>query len=135
MTKPPAYAIMKGDQITSGEGIPDVKNLDEMMFIIASKESIEAAILDHKIFSHAKRHVDLIKTLCTENTTAAITLTIDGYDDDPRDLWNIPEAADYILLFASVIRAIGYPPKFMERLSEASIKWVEATHNPPATKQ
>lgn len=31
---------------------------------------------------------------------APIMLTVDGYDDDPRSLWDIPEAAQYVRRFA-----------------------------------
>jgi hypothetical protein len=30
------------------------------------------------------------------STTGDIHLAIDGYDDDPRELWEIPEARDFI---------------------------------------
>jgi hypothetical protein len=34
-------------------------------------------------------------------------LSIDGYDDDPRELWDIPEARDYFVTFADMLLAEG----------------------------
>lgn len=35
-----------------------------------------------------------------EHPDAPITLVLDGYDDDPRSLWDIQEAADYVRRYA-----------------------------------
>ena len=32
-----------------------------------------------------------------------VVIVVDGYDDDPRELWDIPEAADYVRLWTRLV--------------------------------
>jgi hypothetical protein len=48
------------------------------------------------------------RALKIESTTA-ITLVIGGYDDDPRELWEIPEVCTYVRKFCTKTNAHEHP--------------------------
>jgi hypothetical protein len=64
-----------------------------------------------------------VKLIATLQPRAALSLHLDGFDDDPRELWEIPEAALFIRQFAVALESLGLPPRFHERLTEESINW------------
>lgn len=51
--------------------------------------------------------VQLIENL---SPMTAISICVGGYDHDPRELWNIPEALEHILKFARLMDERKIPP-------------------------
>jgi hypothetical protein len=64
-----------------------------------------------------------VKLIGTLQPRAALSLHLDGFEDDPRELWEIPEAALFIRQFAVALESLGLPPRFHERLAPGSIDW------------
>jgi hypothetical protein len=136
MAKPdkPVYAIFGDGTYKIGEGAPDnIEKLTDLLFVIGEAKELTGDIA--ALLEIAERNAALVKDLCTRNPTAPITLSIYGYDNDPRELWDIPEATLYIRIFGAVLRAMIYPPDFLKRLTPESIKWVGATHEAPNRPQ
>jgi hypothetical protein len=52
----------------------------------------------------------------------ALMLTLAGFDDDPRELWEIVEARDFLLAFAHGIVAAGVP---LERFLPESVSLIK----------
>lgn len=63
------------------------------------------------------------KLMATRYPDIPITLSIAGYDDDPRELHEISEVRYYVILFAAELHSLGLPPNFAERLTPESLKW------------
>jgi hypothetical protein len=136
---------MKINFSTMNQEMPNLDHLEEMIFVISGREVIEDSVKfdydQRPLFKDglAEAINNMIRTIhvaCTRNTKANITISIEGYDDDPRELWEIREVVAFVELFATSFRLFGYPqPNFLKRLTKESIKWVDATHLPPATKQ
>ena len=63
---------------------------------------------------------DAPRQLLQHNPKAEICLWIDGYDDDPRELWNIPEAADYIRRYAKASGLHDWTSRLFRALHEHS---------------
>lgn len=55
--------------------------------------------------------------------STALMLTLDGFDDDPRELWEIAEARDFLLAFAAGIIQAGIP---LERFLPESVRLITA---------
>lgn len=66
----------------------------------------------------------LVMLLATPATTA-IDITISGYDDDPRELWEIPESRRFILEFAERILNNGIR---LERFLPETVNLIAACH-------
>jgi len=49
---------------------------------------------------HANGSGEMFRKTIDEHPTVTILLYIPGYDDDPRDLWDIPEVVIYVQQFA-----------------------------------
>jgi hypothetical protein len=49
----------------------------------------------------AQRMGDAWREAVQRNPGAKFTISIDGFDDDPRELWQIPEAANYVRQWAA----------------------------------
>jgi hypothetical protein len=94
----------------------DVTKLTELMFIIGS-------VADGLTEANAKAMAEAVHLISNKNTTAPITLSIHGFDDDPRELWEIPETQYYISIFALELHRLGLPPNFVKRLTPESLKW------------
>ena len=95
--------------------IKPLNEYNDLMFIVGENDklTIEKAIDQAKIVCLA----------CLENQTANITISIYGFDDDPRELAQIPEAVLYIAWFAGAMQLLGLPPNFAKRLTPESLRW------------
>jgi hypothetical protein len=51
---------------------------------------------------------------------AEFSILLGGYDDDPREIWDIPEAKKYFQDFMSAMDALCCPPLKEWRLDDAS---------------
>ena len=51
---------------------------------------------------------------------ASIELTMDGYDDDPRSLWDIPEAAAYVRRYAKAAKLTDWRSSLFQALEETT---------------
>lgn len=51
---------------------------------------------------------------------AVIQLTLGGYDDDPRSIWDIPEAAQYVRWFAALSGLADWHGGLFKALDSAS---------------
>jgi hypothetical protein len=67
-----------------------------------------------------------VKLVAEQYPDASLSLHLDGYDTDPRELWEIPEAARFIRWFAMALESMGLPPRFHARLAPESIHWETA---------
>ena len=52
---------------------------------------------------------------------ADISLVISGFDDDPREDWDIPEAKDYFEMFVGAMFVLQAPPVSEWRLDQATM--------------
>jgi len=100
------------------KGIQDFTNF---LFIIGEKGLLTE--------DNAIKQARFVKQSATDNITADITMLIYGYDDDPRDLRQIPEVVRYIGQFAFVLHEIGLPPNFVKRLTPESLRWKALENN------
>lgn len=64
-----------------------------------------------------------VKLVIDTYPLATYSLHLSGYDDDPRELWDIPEAARFVAWFADALHSLGVPPDFPDRLAPESIRW------------
>ncbi len=64
-----------------------------------------------------------VKVIIDTYPLATYSLHLDGYDDDPRELWDVLEAARFIAWFAVALHSLGVPPDFPDRLAPESIHW------------
>jgi hypothetical protein len=95
---------------------PDnIADKDHLLFIIGGKNELS----QDKAIEQAK----WVNLACTLNTRASIFIGIDGYDDDPRELYEIPETVQYIGWFAIEMHRRGLPPDFAKRLAPESLRW------------
>lgn len=83
------------------------EEFDAVFCVVGGKDNLSDATLAEMIFH-------LNGTIRT-HTTGPINLTIDGYDDDPRSLWDIPEVRDYLKRLA-----LRLDPAITDRLDETS---------------
>jgi hypothetical protein len=51
---------------------------------------------------------------------ATLLLSVDGYDDDPRSLWDIPEAAAFVRRFAKAAGLRDWRGSLFQALDETS---------------
>jgi hypothetical protein len=93
------------------------EDYDEIMVIIGEKGE-----LSHE---RAAKSAILVSAACTANTRANVTLSIDGYNDDPRELWEIPEADQYIRIFVAALYLVNHTvaANILSRLTPESLKW------------
>jgi hypothetical protein len=83
-----------------------------VVIVIGDKEHLD----NHTLYEMAPGPAHLH----TRYPDATILLTLDGYDDDPRSLWDIPEAADYIRRFARAAKLTNWRSPLFRALEEAS---------------
>jgi hypothetical protein len=88
---------------------------DAILMVIGSKGDLSARRAGESAVS--------VKLIAERYPDASLSLHIDGFDDDPRELWEIPEAARFIRWFAMALESKGLPPRFHARLAEESIHW------------
>jgi hypothetical protein len=55
----------------------------------------------------ARRGAEAILLMTQFNPTTQIAVTIGGYDNDPRELWDIPEAKHFFRLVVTALHASG----------------------------
>jgi hypothetical protein len=58
---------------------------------------------------HAARAVARLRVLFETMPQARFCLIIGGYDEDPREVWNIPEVAEYYVWIAAGLMHLGMP--------------------------
>jgi hypothetical protein len=57
----------------------------------------------------------------SRHPNAKIMLCVNGYDDDPRELYDIPEAADYVRRFAAASGLHDWTTPLFQALDEQTI--------------
>lgn len=62
-----------------------------------------------------------VKTIGEQYPDATLSLHLEGWDDDPRELWEIPEARKFMRQFALTLYVLGLPPRFIERQEQGSL--------------
>jgi hypothetical protein len=67
-----------------------------------------------------QRMKDAPRTLLHLNPLAELLLCVDGYDNDARSLWDIPEVADYIRRYARAAGLNDWTGRLFKRLDEGS---------------
>lgn len=90
-------------------------NPTDLMFVIGGKSDLSP--------DTAIKSAHGVRLAATMYPEAPITMSIEGYDDDPRELWEISEVRYFVVLFAAEMHALGLPPRFAERLTDESLKW------------
>lgn len=93
------------------------EDYDEMMFVIGEKGDLT---------QHNAIEVALgVLTACSANTKANVTISIDGYNDDPRELWEIPEVDQFVHMFVYTLYKVSpiVADNIASRLTEESLKW------------
>jgi hypothetical protein len=90
---------------------------DELMFVIGEKGDLTQ--------NNAIQAALGVLTACSAYTKANVTISIDGYDDDPRELWEIPEVEQFVLLFVYTLYKVSptVADSIASRLTEESLKW------------
>lgn len=78
------------------------EHYDYMTMLIGDAADLSTTALDNLMPS-------VLLILLSTSPTTAIDISIHGYDDDPRELWDIPEARAFILEFAKRITGAGIP--------------------------
>lgn len=63
---------------------------------------------------------DAPRLVLQQSPRVEITLMIDGYDDDPRELWQIPEAVDYVRRYAKASGLHDWTGRLFRALHEHS---------------
>ncbi len=116
---------------------PELENLVQADFI-----NVEIGVAGQFTEANVKIAAQgfMFATSVTSPTTV-VAVSIGGYDDDPRELWDIEEARKYILRFAHLISTNGIRPSklFYEswELIKACVakeegKSVSLNKNPPS---
>jgi len=90
-------------------------DITDLMMVIGGKDDLLPAT--------AIRMAHGVKLAATIHPDIPVTLSIAGYDDDPRELHEISEVQYYVILFAAELHSLGLPPNFAERLTPESLKW------------
>jgi len=98
------------------------EDYDELMFQIGSREDFYPI--------HAIRMAAGVAGACSVNKHARVTLVIGGYDEDPREIDEIPEAVEYTKWFVQALKEITQElPELYEdikrRLTPDSLNWKE----------
>jgi hypothetical protein len=52
---------------------------------------------------------------------ADLHLMISGFDDDPREVWDIPEAKDYFEMFVGAMFVLNAPPVMEWRMDKSTM--------------
>jgi hypothetical protein len=93
------------------------EDYDDIMIVIGEK----GELTPENAFEAAKG----VALACTINTKADVSLFISGYDDDPRELWEIFETRFYIWMFVEAleIQSPSVAVTIQSRLTSDSIKW------------
>lgn len=94
---------------------PPPDRYDAIVMVIGGKSDLSAAL--------AIRQAHYVKVIAETYPDATISLHLDGFDDNLRELWDIPEAAQFIQWFADRLHKIGLPANFAARLTPESIRW------------
>jgi len=87
---------------------------------------VEIGNREHLTAHHAVLAARALGIAARVHPDAEIMLTIGGYDDDPREIWHIPECVQHITRFVvALLSDIGTPATeaIRQRLSEHSLKW------------
>jgi len=93
----------------------DPDEYDAILMVIGGKSDLSA--------KRAIESAEQVKVIAEYYPDASLSLHLDGFDDDPRELWDIPEAARFIRQFAGWLHRLGLPPRFHARLAPESIHW------------
>jgi hypothetical protein len=70
----------------------------------------------HRMVRNVKALIQIVPS------TTAIDISMGGYDEDPRGIFEIPEARRYVISFAAELMYAGVP---LDRLLPTSVKVVE----------
>jgi hypothetical protein len=74
----------------------------------------KGGLTDQDLLEAAGRTAGMLQ--CAQPTTPAM-VSIDGYDDDPRELWEMSETRDYVLDFFALMMEQNIPPTRFHPLS------------------
>ena len=94
----------------------DLEHLEFIVLAIAGKGDLSKAALQDAV----------AKTKFLNNRlsrSTALMLSLAGFDDDPRELWDIVEARNFLLAYATGIMAVGIP---LERFLPESVNLIKA---------
>lgn len=94
------------DSIVSGS--PQDLQRTVLFFSIGSRDDLSRKALAYAVMSWRALEV---------KPTTAITLHFGGYDDDPRELWQIPEAREFIRKFG--VKTNAHKSPALEPISRA----------------
>lgn len=94
---------------------------DVVLMVIGGKDDLS--------WKRARISAAQVKLIAERYPEASLSLHLDGFDDDPRELFQIPEAARFIAEFAADLHSRGLPPRFAQRLAPESIRWQAVTVN------
>lgn len=84
-------------KICNGSNLDEESNGDELLVLLISRQEVEAGLVGDvvdrmMVLSDSRQH--------TENYAGAVVLQFDGYNDDPRELYQIPECVKFFRAFA-----------------------------------
>lgn len=71
-----------------------MNRFDIVMLVIGGRGELEER--------HVRNAADKYRDLRALNPDAVVGLSLSGYDDDPREIYEIPEARDYVKRFAAL---------------------------------
>jgi len=92
-----------------------VNEYDEIIYVVGDKNELTREIA-------IKSAISFMLTILS-NRHAPITMVMAGYDDDPREIWQIPECLEYMRVFAETCGKIGIPEHLPHRLTADSLRW------------
>lgn len=92
-----------------------VGDYDAILIVINDKDDMSKA--------KAVEVAGQVKLIGDKYPESMMSLHLEGYDEDKREIWEIPEAIIYIGWFAEEMHRLGLPPNFAKRLDESSLRW------------
>lgn len=81
----------------------------------------EVGDAQHQTQEDARRAGEWVALVARTQPQAVIRLMLGGYDDDPRSLWEIPEAADYVRHVALAAGVADWRSPIVRQFSEGTI--------------
>lgn len=106
MSKKPDIEYATHEEIVTGNARPLDRTM--LVFSIGEKRYLNRKALAAAVLSWRAQKF---------KPTTAVTIHFGGYDDDPRELWDIPEAASFIRRFCEKTKAHKHPA--LEPISRA----------------
>lgn len=76
---------------------------------------------EHRSEADAIAAGEWIAVVAVSQPTALIRLMLGGYDEDPRELWDIPEAAAYIRQVALASGVLDWRSPIVKRFGETTV--------------